>query len=116
PTAPRARRGRRRIYPTFDYLTALEVRSFSARSAPYRRLRHFLQQGQPFPDPLAVLSEIIVAVPRPAVDRDARTMRSEWNELDRDDVGKAKCRRMLDVDEPAAVGIGRDRLDQLLAR
>ena len=113
---PRARHERRPICPTSDYSTALEVRSLRARSAPNRRLRHFLKQGQPFPDPLAVLSEIIMAVPRPAVDRNARTIRSEWNELDRDDVGKAKCRRMLDVNEPSVIWVGRNRLDALLAR
>ena len=114
--APRTRRDRCPICPTSDHPTAIKNQVVSARAAPYRRLRHFLQQGQPFPHPLAVLSEIIMAIPRSAVDRNARTIRSEFNELDGDDVGKAEGRRMLDEDEPSVVGIGHDCLDTLLAR
>ena len=85
-----------------DEVERLGCNSVAIRSSSKglgHRLSHFLQEGQPLHDAFAVLCEIVLAVARSAVDRNARPIRFEWNELDRDDVresGKSAnvgCRR-----------------------
>ena len=61
------------------------------------RVRHFLQQKEPFLDPLPVLVEIVFAIPGTAVYGDAGTARAEGDQLYGYDVGETKNRRMLDV-------------------
>jgi hypothetical protein len=81
----------------------------------YRRLSDSLEQNEPSFHTLAVLAEIVFAVPRSAVNGNAGTVGPEPNELDRDNIGKAEYRGMLDVDEAPGFGILRHAYQTLFS-
>ena len=66
--------------------------------AGHSRVGDLLQQEEPAFDALAVLREVISAVARSAINRDAGTLGCERHELNGDDIGKAEYRRVLYVD------------------